>query len=868
MGDVSELREFLIESCAPPQLVSSEAVVSDRPCRRVWTFELDVMLLCAKCPGTAAVLYSSPFSRLLQIVKQEVLETMGPHTKLMEHELCIRPVHVPPLLCATAPSHTKGTEGTLVQLSGTIIRLCAKRVVAFERQLRCPLCRKEVRLPTDPADRPQQQRPRCDGKSCKGAFLAEVGNVWMDYSECRLQQLGRSGGGNLPRSVLVTLDDELASKFTAGQAVKVVGMARSRWKQTTARAIPRVELVVWALNVTALEHGGDDELEGGATFSPEGFASSISNFHVLRTRLIQSTCPQLSGLIGPRLGLLLATLGGAEAKDARSGHRVRGTVHCLFVGDPSTGKSELLRSAVALAPRSVMTTGFTSTSAGLTAAATKEFGEWALEPGALVLSDGGSCVIDELRTVSAADRTALHEAMEQQTISVAKAGLVAKLRTESSVIAACNPPMKRGSTASGAEVGELGVGGPLLSRFDLIFILWDTATMDHDSTIAAHILSCSAPTCQPVPLNTEDLRTFLCHSRGKYLKEGGPLLSPEAAQLIAAYYESQRARGASPALSDAIPVTVRLLESLVRLSQAHAKLVFKPLCDIWDAALAVFLMERTGHALKARVAGMSTADGQQLYTSSKELEECFIDDSPHGVQCQQEVLEIMVSTFSAYAPTSGPVLDLMSQCTDVHAAAISPAGPRSQPSPVSLSPPTTEYDDRVSLNGRAVAVYPASFQPSQVGGRSTTSVAAYFPGELAADDPCRPIELASSPHHQSHSASVPPVAEGPDQSLLSQLRSLQRNREPVAVPPRVHQSQTTSAVSDPFGHDFDSGGDDQSVPPEVIPPAQPPVVATTSRLGMGALRGGGFKPPRAKDDAQPATSAEDVMRSLRFSFRK
>eukprot|EP00758_Cryptobia_borreli_P010276 Tbor_TRINITY_DN5556_c0_g2::TRINITY_DN5556_c0_g2_i1::g.13831::m.13831/K10738/MCM9; DNA helicase MCM9 len=338
----------------------------------------------------------------------------------------------------------------------------------------------------------------------------------------------------------------------------------------------------------------------------------------------------------------------------KTGHRIRGTVHCLLVGDPSTGKSQMLRFAASIAPRAVITTGFTSTNAGLTAAATKEFGEWVLEPGALVQSDGGSCVIDELRTVSAADRTALHEAMEQQTISVAKAGLVAKLRTECSVIAACNPPMKRGSTrcmVSDGSTVELGVGGPLLSRFDLIFLLWDSVSPQHDSIVASHILEYNNNR-EIAPLSLDELRAYLKFVRVLYLRNGGPLLDNAASNLITRYYEAQRKRGSSPALADSLPVTVRLLETLVRLTQAHAKLMLQPHCSVWDAAMALFIMERTAHSLKARIGDCVHANGEPLFTHSKELDECFISSSPDAIPFQEQALQLLIKTFGSLPPPS------------------------------------------------------------------------------------------------------------------------------------------------------------------------------------------------------------------------
>lgn len=474
-----------------------------------------------------------------------------------------------------------------------------------------------------------------------------IDQQWMDYTECRLQPRAVGNEGKLPRSITVTLDDELATKCSAGQLVEVIGVAKPRWKNTFAKAVPQIEVVVWAQNVVPRDESNTRRavINDGrsADINPKEFADSFeNNISLLRTRLLMSTCPQLSGLEGPRLGVLLSAIGGAEVKDEKSGHRVRGSVHCLLVGDPSTGKSQLLRFAAQLATRSVVTTGFTSSSAGLTAAATKEFGEWALEPGALVLSDGGTCVIDELRTVSNSDRTALHEAMEQQTISVAKAGLVTRLRTECTIVAACNPPMKRGSLASKGIASDLGIGGPLLSRFDFIFLLWDSGSDALDESVAAHIVKVTGSDFNP-PLSSEQLCKYLSYVRQKYARTGGPLLDDTAADLIARFYHDKRRR-VSHTLSDDVPITVRFLESLVRIAQSHAKLVLKDVCDVDDAAMAIFIMERSAHRTNSII--WREADGREVRTGDSAIGAFFLKDDPYSLQMQEYILQMIKSLFS------------------------------------------------------------------------------------------------------------------------------------------------------------------------------------------------------------------------------
>lgn len=175
--------------------------------------------------------------------------------------------------------------------------------------------------------------------------------------------------------------------------------------------------------------------------------------------------------------------GTIQEHDERSDFRIRGNIHLLLVGEPSTAKSALLRTSCRLAGRAIFTAASGTTAAGLTAAAVRDSSGWALEAGALVLADGGICAIDEFTSLRGADRAAVHEAMEQQTVSLAKAGLVARLNCRCAVIAA--------SSLSSDETGDASdlLPTPLLSRFDLVWRLFDPVECEAwDSAVAGHIL--------------------------------------------------------------------------------------------------------------------------------------------------------------------------------------------------------------------------------------------------------------------------------------------------------------------------------------------------------------------------------------------
>lgn len=258
-----------------------------------------------------------------------------------------------------------------------------------------------------------------------------------------------------------------------------------------------------------------------------------------------------------------------------------------------------MRFAAALSPRSVLTTGTGSSTAGLTCAAIKDSGnEYSLEAGALALADRGVCCIDEFGCMSKEDRTSIHEAMEQQTISVAKAGIVAKLNARATVVAVMNPRNGIYDRTLSLE-NNARLGSALLSRFDLIFIMLDQAECQRDDNIARFLLQQSiSPGSgydQPQELekhlnndgdtnghwSMEKLRAYIAIIRDKF----HPTLTPEASQLLENHYSLCRQSKSDKSF----PITVRFLESLIRLSQAHARLMYRNTVLVEDAAAIILV---------------------------------------------------------------------------------------------------------------------------------------------------------------------------------------------------------------------------------------------------------------------------------------
>ncbi|BDA40702.1 probable DNA helicase MCM9 [Coccomyxa sp. Obi] len=399
--------------------------------------------------------------------------------------------------------------------------------------------------------------------------------------------------GSLPQSITAILTDDLADSCRPGDDVEITGTVTRQWGRAFPGETCEVELTLLgnSLHVQNKQRDAVDLSSSVKSFFAEFWKSSAEKPLAFRNQIVCSVCPQLYGLFTVKLALLLMLIGGVERVD-ESGMRIRGQVHMLLVGDPGTGKSQLMKYAAKLSQRSVVTTGRGSSAAGLTVAAVKEGGHWALEAGALVLADGGLCCIDEFNGMQEAQRATVHEAMEQQTVSVAKAGLVTSLSTKATVLAVTNP--KGSYNPRDSLETNTGLSGPLLSRFDLVVVLKDAKSAEWDATVSEHILAghqAHHPHTLPKHSNgacnkawTMDmLRQYIC-----WVKEAfQPEMSRDAEDTLLAYWQMARSKEDRQIARS----TVRMLESLIRLSQAHARLLARDTVTRQDAIVAVSLVE-------------------------------------------------------------------------------------------------------------------------------------------------------------------------------------------------------------------------------------------------------------------------------------
>ena len=452
-------------------------------------------------------------------------------------------------------------------------------------------------------------------------------SLFEDQQTVTLQEMPeRAKVGQLPRSVEVVLQHDLVDRVKPGDRVLCVGVYRPLASLVTngqCGGLFKAHLVACNLSIIGQEVGavqltGDDvriirELSG-----QDG---------VLKV-LARSLCPSIFGHEFIKRALILQLLGGCE-KNLDNGTHLRGDINIMLVGDPSTAKSQLLRAILDVAPLANSTTGRGSSGVGLTAAVTSDAstGERRLEAGAMVLADRGIVCIDEFDKMGEVDRVAIHEVMEQQTVTIAKAGIHASLNARCSVLAAANPVYGQYDRQRSPQA-NIGLPDSLLSRFDLLFVVIDFMDPALDRVLAEHVIRSHqyrrpGTTMEAEPLNQKSLLSIEDpNDSGKETRvwqRGGttidssesseheedvltkeflrkyihyaknrrpPELTEDAMDLISSEYASMRSKQTKRNL----PVTARSLETLIRLSSAAAKARLSSSVEAVDVTVAVELL--------------------------------------------------------------------------------------------------------------------------------------------------------------------------------------------------------------------------------------------------------------------------------------
>ena len=543
-------------------------------------------------PDIESIFHTDPdkiFTAFSRAIK-ETLQTRFPdYAEKIKDEIRVRLVNFP--IERSLRQINSETIGKITSVSGMVVRASEVKPLAKELTFVCPDQHptKIVQVKGMSVNLPVV----CGHANCKHRDfeLKPEESKFIDFQILRLQELPEDlPPGQLPHYIDVTIKQDLVDNARPGDRIILTGIVRI--EQESVTGVSRGHSGLYRLRI----EGNNIEYLGGRgtktsrkaereMISPEEekIIRALSSNPDIYERLIDSFAPHIQGQTLIKEAIMLLVVGSTQ-RLLGDGSKIRGDINVFLVGDPGTAKSEMLKFCARIAPRGLYTSGRGSTAAGLTAAVVRDkTGILMLEAGAVVLGDQGLVCIDEFDKMKPEDRSALHEVMEQQSASIAKGGIVATLNARTSILAAANPMYgKYDPFKNITENVNLPI--PLLTRFDLIFVVRDIPTTDRDEKIARHIIELHTPqgTDKRSIIDVDILTKYL-----SYAKRMSPDLTKEAEEKILKYYLDMRKVDSD----EMITVTPRQLEGIIRLSTARARLLMKDKVEEEDAERAIYLIQ-------------------------------------------------------------------------------------------------------------------------------------------------------------------------------------------------------------------------------------------------------------------------------------
>jgi replicative DNA helicase Mcm len=545
---------------------------------------------------------------------------------------------------------------SLVWSNGILVRCSTIRPKIIKASFECNLCgaQFEVIQLTSRIRWPKFcTNKRCKAKAQTDFRLISKNSEFIDWQSITIQEIPEDlPPGRIPRSVQAILTYNLVDTVKPGDRVKLMGIYRSVLAQSTKSNNSTLFKTFFDVNFIDPEDKTDDIID--LTKEDRKKIEDLSKEPFIQKKIARSIAPDIYGREDLKMASALSLFAGTRKKKPGGGYK-RGDIHVLFVGDPGTGKSEILKSAIEVSPRGLYTSGKGSTAVGLTAAVIKDndTGQMNLEAGVVVLANGGVAAIDEFDKMDTADRSALHEAMEQQTVSIAKAGIVATLKAQTAIIAAANPYSGRYDRYK-TPTQNIRLPPSLLSRFDLIFVVVDKPNPADDAQMAEFILKNSMldpeETLEEIdtssaPISSDLLKKYIKHARRTCI----PILSDEAKERIKQFY--LELRGQYDSEDAIISILARNLDALVRLSEAYAKMALrkKVLKEDVDEIIKIFKRylkdtgydETTGKIDMDRIfVGQSRSNLNKLETLMNRLKEIFEENNWKALE-KSNVIQIL-----------------------------------------------------------------------------------------------------------------------------------------------------------------------------------------------------------------------------------
>jgi len=596
---VAKFKEFLHEKYEKEM---TQASMEDR------AIEVDFNILHKYSPEIADVLLSEP-DMVFEVVSESIKDIDLPN------EIPVRFFNLPePISIRNLRSKH---INKLIAVEGTVRRASEIRPEITESIWECSECGEEIRQPRkgNVIMRPFQ----CTNESCRSRkAFKQIGKTMVDSRWITVEEPFELTEGDRPSQVTILLIDDLVSpemrRITdPGNRLKITGILREIPKGKFYST--KLEFYMDANHVEPVEIGWHHiDISAEDEKRIKDFAKSPAIYETL----VDSLAPSLYGMRNIKESIILQLFGGVP-QHLKDGTHIRGDIHLLLIGDPASGKSQLLKLVPEIVPRARYVSGKGVTAAGLTASVIKDeqfMGGWVLEAGAMVLANRGVLSIDEFEKMSQDDMVAMHEALEQGTISIAKASIVATLPAKTSVLAGGNPKFSRFDPYM-AISKQITLPDTLLSRFDLKFALRDLPDTTKDKMIVDHILKSRDENYEKARPKIEPnfVRKYVAYAR----ERSKPVLTVEAGRVLKTFYLKTRKKaegGSAP-----IPITLRQFEALVRLSEASAKIQLQEKVRKSDAERAIKLMtfslRQLGFDPETGMIDIDRADGASTTSSER-----------------------------------------------------------------------------------------------------------------------------------------------------------------------------------------------------------------------------------------------------------